>query len=122
MSLYEIQQIEVALTCCSGIGLAIVRKLISENANVVTLARNEEVLKKLEDENPDQVRAFSGDMSDLSLPQKAVDLAMKDFGQLDSVIINHGTMDPVTRIENSDLQEWRRLFDVNFFSAVAFVG
>ena len=86
------------------------------------LARDAEALKKVQDENPDHVRTLPGDMSDLSLPQQAVDLALKEFGQLNAVIVNHGTMDPVARIENSDIQQWRRLFDVNFFSAVAFVS
>jgi len=111
-----------SLTYSIGIGLAIVKKLLSENANVVVQARNEEALKKLQDENPDAIRTFAGDMGDLSLPQQVVDLALKEFGHLDAVIVNHGTMNEVAKIEDSDLHEWRKLFDVNFFSAVAFVG
>ena len=111
-----------SLICYSGIGLAITKKLLSENANVVILARNEDALKKLENEDPERVRALAGTMEDLSLPQQAVDLALDVFGQLNAVIINHGTMDPVAKIENSNIQDWRKLFDVNFFSAVAFVS
>lgn len=110
------------LTRPSGVGLAITKKLLSENANVVILARNEEALEELRHENPEQIRTLPGNLSDLSLPQQAVNLALKEFGQLDSVIVNHGTMDPVAKIENSDIQDWRKLFDVNFFSAVAFVS
>ena len=109
------------LTCAIGIGLAIVKELVLKNASLVILARNEEALKQIKDENPDQIRTLSGDLNDLFLPQQAVDLALKEFGQLDSVIVNHGTMDPVAKIEDSDIQDWKKLFDVNFFSAVAFV-
>ena len=85
------------------------------------LARNEEALKRLQAEDPDRIRTLAGDLADLALPQQAIDLALKEFGQLDSIVINHGTIEPVARIENSDIQEWKKLFDVNFFSAVAFV-
>ena len=38
------------------------------------------------------------------------------------MVINHGILDPVARLENSDLEVWKRGFDVNFFSAVGFVS
>ena len=110
------------LTCWSGIGHAIAKKLLSENANLVILARNENALKELENESPKRVRVLAGDMIEHDLPQKAVELAIDAFGHLDAVIINHGTMDPVAKIVDSDIRDWWKLFDVNFFSAVAFVS
>lgn len=86
------------------------------------MARSKDLLDKLQHENPDHIRALAGDLSDPSLPTEAVSLAVKEFGKLDAVIINHGTMDPVARIANSNQQDWSRLFTINFFSAVAFVS
>ena len=63
-----------------------------------------------------------GNLGDSSLAQKAVKSALEAFGKLDGLILNHGMMDPVTKIETSDVEEWRKLFDVNFFSLVAFVS
>ena len=63
-----------------------------------------------------------GNLGDFSLAQKAVKSALEAFGKLDGLILNHGMMDPVTKIETSDVEEWRKLFDVNFFSLVAFVS
>ena len=63
-----------------------------------------------------------GNLGDFSLAQKAVESALEAFGKLDGLILNHGMMDPVTKIETSDVAEWRKLFDVNFFSLVAFVS
>ena len=63
-----------------------------------------------------------GNLGDFSLAQKAVESALEAFGKLDGLILNHGMMDPVTKIETSDVEEWRKLFDVNFFSLVAFVS
>ena len=65
---------------------------------------------------------LAGDLGDLSLAQKVVESTLEIFGKLDGLIVNHGMLDPVTKIETSDIEEWRKLFDVNFFSAVAFVS
>lgn len=45
------------------------------------------------------------------------------FGKFQLYSAKHilGGMDPVAKIADAKLDEWRRLFDVNFFSAVAFV-
>ena len=105
-----------------GIGLAISKYLISQSQNVVVVARSKDLLDKLHHDHPQQVRALPGDMTEMSLPAQAVDLAMKEFGQLDGVIINHGIMDPVARVEDASAQDWATLFAVNFFSSVAFVS
>ncbi len=89
---------------------------------MVVSARSKEALTKLRDENPKQVRMLLGDMSNFSLAQSAVDLALREFGHLNGLIINHGVMGPIDKIEDCDLDGWRKVFDVNFFSAVAFVS
>jgi NAD(P)-dependent dehydrogenase (short-subunit alcohol dehydrogenase family) len=60
-------------------------------------------------------------LADFSLGQKAVDLAVSKWSQIDGLIINHGVLDPVKRIADSDAEEWRKAFDVNVFSAIAMV-
>lgn len=60
-------------------------------------------------------------MSDVSLPEKAVALANEKWGRLDSLIINHGTLDPVKKVAESSAEEWRKGFDINVFSAVGLV-
>ena len=60
-------------------------------------------------------------MADPSLPQKAVDQANQKFGRIDSLIINHGTLDPVKKVSESSAEEWRKAFDINVFSAVGLV-
>ncbi|KAL8804779.1 MAG: hypothetical protein Q9182_002371 [Xanthomendoza sp. 2 TL-2023] len=58
-------------------------------------------------------------MTDFSLAEKSVEIANKDFGRLDGLVLNHGVMVPVSRIVDSDPNTWRQCFDVNFFSLVA---
>lgn len=105
-----------------GIGLAAARYLIDHSHNVVVLARGKEALEKLHSEYPKQVRAVAGDMADFSLAQTAVKVAMEEFGQVDGLVINHGTLPPVTTVGNCDIEAWQQNFNVNFFSAVAFVS
>lgn len=122
MRLYSKQALYTVLTSIVGIGLAVAKKIVQEGQNVVVLARSKESLKEFEGQSPHQVRILPGDASDFSLAHRAVDLALKEFGRLDGLIINHGTMGQVNKIKDCDIDDWRTVFDVNFFSAVAFVS
>lgn len=88
----------------------------------MTVARSREALENLSKQYPGQVEVLAGDLADLSLGQKAADLAKSKWQRLDGVIINHGILDPVKRVANVEAEEWRQLFDVNVFSAVALVS
>lgn len=112
----------VSLIASTGIGRAIAQYLIDSSHNVVLLARSEGPLEELRAQYPKQVRTIAGDISDPSLPKKAIEYTLKEFGSFESLIINHGTLEPVGRVADSDVNEWRKGFDVNFFSAVAFVS
>lgn len=103
-----------------GIGAAIAEFLLEKSHNVILIARTEQPLDELRKRYPDQVLVLAGDLADSSLAQKAVDSALEVFGELNGLIVNHGMMDPVTKIETSSIEDWKKLFDVNFFSAVAF--
>ncbi|KAI1496613.1 hypothetical protein F5X99DRAFT_399804 [Biscogniauxia marginata] len=48
-----------------------------------------------------------------------VESALKAFGKIDGIVINHGVLQPLTRLFESDVEEWRRAYDINVFSAVA---
>lgn len=61
-------------------------------------------------------------MSDPALAGKAVDLAKSRWGRLDSVVINHGSLDPVKKVGESSVEEWKEAFGVNVFSAVGLVS
>lgn len=106
----------------AGIGAAIAEFLLEKSHNVILIARTEQPLDELRKRYPDQVLVLAGDLADSSLAQKAVDSALEVFGELNGLIVNHGMMDPVTKIETSSIEDWKKLFDVNFFSAVAFVS
>ncbi|CAD6444109.1 2b2c8394-0d37-4d64-a10a-02fcf722d5ce [Sclerotinia trifoliorum] len=104
-----------------GIGLAIAQKLLREKHNVVLVARTAEPMEELKKQYPEQVEVVVGDLSDFKIGPQAVDTTIKRFSKLDGLIVNHGILSPVKRIADSTPEEWRTLFDVNFFSALAFV-
>ncbi|KAJ5110626.1 hypothetical protein N7532_001161 [Penicillium argentinense] len=105
-----------------GIGLCIAEYLLTapQSHNVVVVARSLEPLQKLKEKYNKQVEVVNGDLADFSLAQKAVDTAIKSFGQLDGMVLNHGVLGQVGKIAIANTDEWRQGFDVNFFSLVAF--
>lgn len=104
-----------------GIGLAISQYLLNASTNLIVLARSSEPLKSLQSSYPAQVRVLTGNLADLSLGQRAVDMALAEFGRLDGLVLNHGILGQVGKLADTDVEEWRKGFDVNFFSLVAFV-
>lgn len=93
-----------------------------EKHNLVLLGRDEGALREFERRAPSRVRTLAGDLSNLSLGQAAVDLALSAFGGIDCLVINHGTLGEVKRIADCDLVGFKKTFDINFFSAVACVS
>lgn len=87
----------------------------------MTIARSKEPLENLSKQYPGQVEVLAGDLSDFSLGQKAADLAKSKWQRLDGLIVNHGVLEPVKRVSQVEAEEWRQLFDINVFSAVALV-
>lgn len=89
---------------------------------MVVIARSVEPLQKLKDQYAKQVEVLNGDLADSSLALKAVDLALKSFGRLDGLVLNHGVLGQVGKIAEADPEQWKEGFDINFISLVAFVS
>ncbi|KAF8551458.1 NAD(P)-binding protein [Imleria badia] len=107
-----------------GIGLAVVKVLLEEHgARVVALARSSTPeLTQLIDAYPASLLAISCDVTDESAQARAFAQARDAFGPvLDGLILNAGTLDPLTRIGDPTvlLDAWKHHFDINFFSLVS---
>jgi NADP-dependent 3-hydroxy acid dehydrogenase YdfG len=48
-------------------------------------------------------------------------LAVKSFGRLDGLVINHGAL-VTSRLGNTPMDTFKNLYDVNVFSCLAVVG
>lgn len=87
------------------------------------MSRGKQALEQIQSKaGKDRVEILAGDLTDLSLGQKAVDLAIERFGRLDGLVVNHGAVEPVQKVVDANLNEWREAFDLNVFSAIAMVG
>jgi NAD(P)-dependent dehydrogenase (short-subunit alcohol dehydrogenase family) len=105
-----------------GIGHAIALSLLStSNANLVLVARTTGPLEDLQKEYPDRIEAVGGDVTQSEVVAEAVGAAVGKWGRLDGLVVNHGTMGAVDKIEDLSLDGWRKGFEINFFSAVELV-
>ncbi|KAI0101397.1 short-chain dehydrogenase [Nemania sp. FL0031] len=104
-----------------GLGQAIARALLRESHKVFLVARSGDELQQLKTEHGDAVEYITADLADLKVAPEIVASALKAFGRIDGLVINHSSLSPITKIFESDAEEWRRAYDVNVFSAVALV-
>lgn len=102
----------------TGIGLAISKFLISQQHKLVVTSRSSQPLEDLRATAPTQVEIAAGDITDVKIAAKAVKLAVDTYGRLDGLVLNHGALDEVKRISDSDVEGWKRVFDINFFSCI----
>lgn len=106
----------------SGIGYAIARALMAEEAAVCLLARNEERLRLAADslraEFPlGNVAGYPGDVSDHAAMQTIIERIAQEHGGIDWLINNAG-IGETGRLESRSMAEMRRVMDVNYWGAV----
>ncbi|KAI9267826.1 hypothetical protein BY458DRAFT_437010 [Sporodiniella umbellata] len=111
-----------------GIGkAAAIKALTVFNAKIVAVARDINALKALKEQvakdfdKGESIQIVSGDLTDPSTAQKAVDVAISTWGKLDSIIANAGLLEPIVSIADGSVEDWKKLFDVNVFSIISLV-
>lgn len=57
----------------------------------------------------------------MQMAQNLTSLAVKSFGKLDGLVINHGSLYS-EKVATISLDEFKRSYDVNVFSCLAMVG
>ncbi|RVD90448.1 uncharacterized protein DFL_001413 [Arthrobotrys flagrans] len=107
-----------------GIGHAILLHFLGlpNPPNILAVSRNIKSLESLAKSHKN-LEAVSVDFSPSSeVKPKAgaaiIGRAISRWGRIDSLILNHGTLDPVAKVEDADLAGWETAFQVNFFSNV----
>jgi NAD(P)-dependent dehydrogenase (short-subunit alcohol dehydrogenase family) len=100
-----------------GIGLSIVTQLLAlpsvslvVGVDVVTLQ-----LEQILDTHPGRLAIIKGDVAARATSERAVQEALLHNGKLDSIILNAATLNPIGRVAESSVDDWKRLFDINFF-------
>lgn len=91
----------------------------SATTKLVAIARSKADLELLVSKyGSDRVGIVVGDVSLSSTSKQAIDLAIEKFGSINSVILNAGVLSPVNPVAKAEVDKWKTLFDINFFSAV----
>jgi NAD(P)-dependent dehydrogenase (short-subunit alcohol dehydrogenase family) len=102
------------------LGLGIVKTLLATyNANVVVLSRTKTT--ELSSLASPSLLSIQCDITQEGTAKSAIAETLKTFGRLDSIVLNAGTLDPVTRIENATTAEWQECFNINVFSNIPLV-
>ena len=105
----------------AGIGRAIVELFANEGANVVAVARRENLLTELAEslaDAPGKVITFAGDIGDEATSEGMIDLAVKEFGRLDVLVNDAGIMDDNTAIGDMSNEMMYELFRVNTYGSM----
>jgi NADP-dependent 3-hydroxy acid dehydrogenase YdfG len=105
-----------------GIGLAVANYIYAlKSHKLVLVARSLESLQIFQKQDPESIEVVRADMSEHGVGKKVIDQALQRFGRLDGLVVNHGVLDPVKKVGDSKVDEWRNAFEVNFFSAIDLV-
>ena len=99
-----------------GIGRAIAKELGNRGASVVVNYRSseekaEEVVEDIQEKGSESV-AVQADVSDFGAVDTMIDATVEEFGSLD-IMINNAGMTILGPAEEIDIEDWRRVIDVN---------
>ncbi len=104
-----------------GLGAEIALACAREGADVVLAARSAAML----DETAAAVRgrgrralAVPTDVTQPDACQRLVDAARAEFGRVDVLVHNAFLSNPVGLVDQANLDDWRRIFEVNLFGAL----
>jgi NADP-dependent 3-hydroxy acid dehydrogenase YdfG len=106
----------------SGIGAATARAAAAKGWNLGLMARSKGSLDALVAEiGPDRAIALPGDVASVEEQTGAFDALVGRFGRLDAVFANAGLGATIPGAEVGDLDNWRRMVEVNIWGLLVTV-
>jgi len=103
-----------------GLGLAVARRLVAEQARVAVCARDRETLERARndlDRLGGSVLAFPCDVTDRDAVSRMVQDVTDRLGNIDALINNAGTI-AVGPLESMDVDDFSRAMNVNFWGSL----
>lgn len=98
----------------SGIGEATAKTLVNNGHKVILTARSEHKLTALVDElGADNALAIAADATDFNELENVVVKGVEKYGRLDVAFANAGMGVNAAGTENGDIDEWRKMLDIN---------
>ena len=106
-----------------GIGKGIAEALAVEGARIVICARHADELEQTADELEQaydaDVLPVPADLTDAEDRQHLVDVTLDRFGRIDALVNNAGTVGSAGTLDETSVDDWRQLFELNLFAVVA---
>ena len=106
----------VVVGASSGLGRCIGVGLARRGAKVALMARRKDKLDDAVAEAGENGMAFECDVTDPASCGAAIDAAVAAFGEIDALVYAPA-FGPLARIEDTDVDTWRRVFDTNVIGA-----
>ncbi len=109
-------QVAIVTGAGRGAGRAIALRLAREGMSVVAVARTREHLDQLAGEIAAAngvCEAISADVANPADVQRMAAQALERFGRIDALINNAGIGGPISSVDETPVDEWRRTLDVN---------
>ncbi len=100
----------------AGIGAAAARELAQHGVKLVLVARSANAIEELAAEieaNGGKAIAITCDVSDHAAMTAAVKTCVNEFGSIDILVNNAGVIDPISRLTESDPEDWGNSIDIN---------
>ncbi|MFF4903022.1 SDR family NAD(P)-dependent oxidoreductase [Streptomyces sp. NPDC001068] len=102
----------------SGLGKALAEHVLAQGDQVVATASSTQATTALAARYPQTALAVKLDVTEAEDRAAAVRAAQERFGGID-ILVNNAAIDFVGALEEQEEDDYRRLFEVNFFGAVA---
>lgn len=100
--------------CSTGFGRNIALEVLKNGNKVAVTSRNTDDVKDIVDQYPDTSIAIKLDVTKNDQVKAAVEQATNKFGRID-VLVNNAGIGYFGAIEESEEEEVRRMFEINFF-------
>lgn len=104
--------------CSTGFGRHLAQEVLQKGDKVAVTARNTDDVKDLADQYPDTAFAIKLDVTQPQQVTAAVNAAIEKFGNID-VVVNNAGIGYFGAIEESEEDQVRRMFEINFFGLAA---
>jgi short-subunit dehydrogenase len=102
----------------SGLGYALAEHVLKQNDQMVLAARTMDSMQALATSFPNTALAVQLDVTNPEHQANVVRQAENHFGSID-VLVNNAGIDYLGAIEEQEERDYREIFEVNFFGAVA---